>query len=362
MKKLPALAAMITLAACQSPPDAQRRGPDHVDLTWFSIANMYFEIGERRVLADGYITRLPQSLFSGGGGGLARTSQAFKPDVAGVTRVLDAFGGPASVNLLLTGHSHFDHSFDTATWSRLTGAPIIGSPTTCYQAQAERIPSARCSPVSGGEKLALAAGVTMRVIRWNHSGSSEANPEQHDPIELAGPPVPDPANGGLRGGVAEDFPNGGGGRAFLFVVDGAAGRYSWFYQDSASPSDLESPVIVDGRNHGAPLQNLKDALAAEQLESVDLWIGTGGAAIARLVLPVLQPKAYLPVHWDGLWNPFSDGVRQPFSDPALEALLNASGVQLVKPVQYFDKWRLDATGIRPMSNDAVRTAAGIAAR
>jgi hypothetical protein len=35
--------------------------------------------------------------------------------------------------LLLTGHSHFDHSFDTAAWSRLTGAPIVGSKTTCLQ-------------------------------------------------------------------------------------------------------------------------------------------------------------------------------------------------------------------------------------
>lgn len=359
MKQLAGLIALV-LVACRSPLVAEVKGPDHVDITWFSIANMYFEVGDRRIVADGYVTRLPQEIFSGGGGGLARTARAFRPDVAAVTRVLDAFGGPSSVNLLLTGHSHFDHSFDTATWSRLSGAPIIGAPTTCFQAQAERIPAARCTPVLGGEKIAIAPGVTMRVIRWNHSGSSDANPEQHDPIELAGPPVPDAATGGLRGGVAEDFPNGGGGRAFLFVVDGPAGRYSWFYQDSASASDLESPVIIDGRNYGAPLQNLKDALQAENLDSVDLWIGTGGAAVARLVLPALKPKACLPVHWDGLWNPFQAGVQQPWFDPQLEALLVSSGVELIRPTQYMDKWRLDADGIRPISNDAVRQLLGIA--
>jgi hypothetical protein len=32
------------------------------------------------------------------------------------------------------------------------------------------------------------------------------------------------------------------------------------------------------------------------LESVDLWTGTGGAAVAKLVLPLRRPKAYLPVH------------------------------------------------------------------
>ena len=68
---------------------------------------------------------------------MRRRSRPFTPDVAAVTRVMDALGRPTRVNLLLTGHSHWDHSFDTATWSKLTGARIIGSKTTCLQAQAE---------------------------------------------------------------------------------------------------------------------------------------------------------------------------------------------------------------------------------
>jgi L-ascorbate metabolism protein UlaG (beta-lactamase superfamily) len=329
--------AGLALLACNLAGAAATNGPAHVDITWLSIANMYFQVGERHILVDGYITRLPQSAFSGGGGGLARTSQAFTPDVAAVTRVMNALGGPRSVDLLLTGHSHFDHSFDTATWSRLTGAPIIGSPTTCLQARAAGIPASRCTPVYGGERIAIASGVSLRVIRWNHSGSSSANPEQHDPVELEAPPVPDPRNGGLHGGVAEDFPNGGGGRALLFVVNGPHGRYSWLYQDSASAEDLEVPIVIDGKDYGAPLENLKAALRSEGLESVDLWIATGGAPVARLVLPVLKPRAYLP----------------------LQALLAAAGVQLIRPRQYLDKWRLDATGMHAMANEAARQALGI---
>jgi hypothetical protein len=34
------------------------------------------------------------------------------------------------------------------------------------------------------------------------------------------------------------------------------------------------------------------------LESVDLRIGAS-AAVAKPVLALLRPKAYLPVHWDG---------------------------------------------------------------
>ena len=333
-------------------------GPPFVDITWMSISNVYYELGSLRVLTDGYITRLPQSAFSGGGGGLATTREPFKPDVAAVTKVLTALGGPASVNLLLTGHSHFDHSFDTATWSRLTNARILGSKTTCLQAMAETIPADRCTAVNGGERISLADGVTLRVVRWNHSGDSATNPEQHNPIELDTVPRPDPQTGGLRAGVAEDFPNGGGNRAFLFVVDGADGRFSWFFQNSASAADLHVPIVVGGTNYGAPLDNLRAALKAEGLESVDLWIASGGAPIAQLVVPVLKPKAYLPVHWDGLWGAFEAGVPRPFSDPALEAFLQKSGVQMVKPLQYMDRWRLDRQGVRSVANEAQKQALG----
>ncbi len=350
---------VVLIALCLMAP-IRASGPSYVDMTWMSISNIYYELGALRILTDGYITRLPQSAFFGGGGGLATTRQAFKPDVDAVKRVLGALGGPASVNLLLTGHSHFDHSFDTATWSQLTGARIVGSKTTCFQAMAEGIPAGRCTAVYGGEKIPLAEGVTLRVVRWNHSGNPATNPEQHNPVELEAAPRPDPQTGGLRGGVAEDFPNGGGNRAFLFVVDGPDGRFSWFYQNSASAVDLNVPIVVDGTDYGAPIENLKAALKAEGLESVDLWIGTGGLSIAQLVLPVVKAKAYLPVHWDGLWGAFQAGVPQPYSDPPLEEFLAKSGVRLIKPNQYLDKWRLDRKGVRPVTNDVAKQALGFA--
>ncbi len=214
--------------------------------------------------------------------------------------------------------------------------------------------------VYGGEKIPLADGVTLRVVRWNHSGDPATNPEQHNPVELDAPPRPDPQTGGLRGGVAEDFPNGGGNRAFLFVVDGPDGRFSWFYQNSASAIDLNVPIVIGGTDYGAPINNLEAALKAEGLESVDLWIGTGGRSIAQLVLPVIKPKAYLPVHWDGLWGAFQAGVPRPYSDPALEEFLAKSGVTLIRPGQYFDKWRLDRNGVRPVPNDGAKRALGFA--
>jgi L-ascorbate metabolism protein UlaG (beta-lactamase superfamily) len=346
---------VVAMAAAVSP---RAVGPQHVDISWLSISNVYCEFESLRVLTDGYITRLPQAAFFGGGSGLSNTRQAFKPDVAAVQRVLDALGGPSSINVLLTGHSHVDHSFDTATWSKLTGARIIGSKTTCLQTMAQSIPEERCTPVYGGERIVLAEGVTLRVVRRNHSGDPATNPDQHNPAELDVVPRIDPQTGGLRAGVAEDFPNGGGNRGFLFVVDGPEGRFSWFLENSASEIDLGVPIVIAGVNYGAPLDNLKAALVAKGLESVDLWIGSRGVNVAQLVLPILKPKAYLPVHWDDVWRAFNAGVPQPYSNPALEAFLEKAGVQLVKPTQDMDKWRLDRSGIHSVPNTTVKRALG----
>jgi L-ascorbate metabolism protein UlaG (beta-lactamase superfamily) len=351
-----ALAAVLAAVSMRSLSAA---GPSFVDISWFSISNVYYELGPLKIITDGYITRIPQSAFFGGGGGLASTHQPSVPDVAGVTRVMNALGGRSSVNLLLTGHSHFDHSFDTATWSTLTGARIIGSKTTCLQAAAEKVPADRCRAVFGREVIQLADGVTMRVVRWNHSGDPAQNPEQHNPVELTATPVPDAATGGLHAGVAEDFPNGGGNRGYLFTVDGPQGRFSWFFQNSASAVDLQTPIVLDGVDYGAPLENLKFAMKDAGLESVDLWIGSGGRAIAQLVLPVLKPKAFLPVHFDGLYGAFWDGLKQPYKDDALEQMLSAASVKLVRPIQYMDKWRLDRDGVRPVENARVKQVLGL---
>lgn len=114
----------------------------------------------------------------------------------------------------MTGHSHWDHSFDTATWSKLTGAPVVGSRTTCLEAAAQNLPEGRCQPVYGGERIDPAEGISLRVVRW----------------------------------------------------------------------------------------------------------------------------------------------RRPYSDPELEAFLATSHIQLVKPGQYMDKWRLDVDGIAPEANEAIKRA------
>ena len=81
---------------------------------------------------------------------------------------MNAWGGPSSVNLLLTGHSHFDHSFDTGTWSLLTGARIIGTETTSRLARAAGVPDSQVITVRGGEDYSFGS-VSVKVIPSPHS-------------------------------------------------------------------------------------------------------------------------------------------------------------------------------------------------
>lgn len=361
-----ALSATVFVDACNSddgpaPVVAHSDAPQSIRMTYFGIANWTFQIGTLNIMMDGYMSRIPQNYFSGGGGGLAFTTAGYPIDKAGVDKInatLAAAPG-STINLILTGHSHFDHSFDTPYWAKATGAQVIGSQTTCYQMQALGVPTKQCTMVNGGETLQLNDYVTMRVVRWNHSGTHATNPEQHDPVELIGPPTPDAA-GNLKGGVAEDFPNGGGNRGYLFTVKTADGKQlTFFVTNSGAPADLNQPSLTNGVvNFGTPLDSLTKAMSDAKLSGVDLWIGAGGAPVASLTVPVLHPKVYVPNHLGNFFLPFSQGLTPAFSDPTLATYLTQQTISLVPPTQYLDAFVLDASGFRAVDNASMKAKYG----
>ena len=338
-------------------------GPTSVEMTWMSIANWYFKIGGKRILMDAYITRVPEATFYSPAAlpndRYAYTKGAYGIDLPSITKVKDALLGSDKLDYLLTGHSHFDHSWDTPTWSKLTKAPLIGGASTCMQAAAQGVTGDQCRSVSGGEKISLGDDITMRVVRFNHSGDA-SNPIQHFARELYGPPKADPVTGGFRGGVGEDYPNGGGNRAFLFTVDGADGPLSFFLNNSASAFDLDKDIVVDGVNYGSPLGNLAAAMKDAGLTHVDAWIGTGGLPVAQMVVPILHPKTYLPSHWDGLFNSFWAGIPYPYKDDTLATYLKAQKIALVPELQYFDKFVLTRSGVTVADNHVVKSKLGFA--
>ena len=331
---------------------AAANGHAGIDLVWASMANWLLRVGGVEILMDGYFTRLPESLFrQGPTGPLDLTTHPVTPDVEMVRYVHARIGSYRSLDYVLTGHSHFDHSLDSTVWMDLTRARLIGPRTTAYQAIAWGTPARRCSIVEGGETLRLGSA-RVQVIRWNHSGNPGAL--QHDPIELNAVPVPDPETGGLRAGVAEDFPTGGGGRAYLFTVQCGRREVSLLWMNSGSAVDLDVPIVVDGKDHGAPSANLAAALRRARIDRVDLAVMPASVEHLDRVLTIARPRAVIPQHWDGLYQPFLSGMPFRFADPAYQATVAAHDAEMIVPDQFLDAWRLDTRGLRPTPNDAMR--------
>lgn len=361
------------------PIQARNMGPRVVRLTWMSITNWLFEVGNTRIVMDGYITRIPASAFAP----VFDTGEFSVPDSAGIQRVIEALGGNKKVDFILTGHSHFDHSFDTAEWAKLTGAHIIGARSTCLQAFAQGIPDTQCTIVEGGEVLDLGSGVTVHVVRWNHSGDPSGTFGRYlqTPLELVNVPIPDPVTGGLGPGILQDFPQGGGARAYLFTVENPGGRLSWFYSNTGNAATFAQPVIVDEAEFESfalpftkspPLlanleiapqetsarEHLIAAMTEAGLDHVDLWLGFSEASHVAQVVSLIRPDAYIPHHWDGLFFPFFDGLPLPFSNPEVEELLDDEGVTFLPQRQYMDKYKLGANGITPMPNHHIKQKLG----
>jgi len=356
--------AVAVLALATLPATSALAAPSSVELTWMSIANWYFKVGDKRIMMDAYITRIPGPPFFYAppdfpGDQYAYTQKPATVDVDAVKKVRDAVLGMSKLDYMLVGHSHWDHSWDSPTWAKLTGAQMIGGQSSCLQAQAQGVDKAGCRSVSGGEKIVLGDGITMRVVRFNHSGDA-SNPIQHFARELYRPPVPDPATGGLRAGVGEDYPNGGGNRAFLFTIDAADGPLSFFVNNSSSAYDLDRDIVVDGVSYGSPMGNLRAAMADAGLTQVDLWIGTGGKPVAEKIVPIARPKVYIPNHWDGLFNPFWPGMPYPFKDDALKAYLDEQRIPMLPQKQYFDTYVLSRAGVKMEVNHEVKAKLGFA--
>ncbi len=352
--------------------------PQQVLLTWMSVTNWLCEVGTTRILTDGYITRIPQDAFSGVG---FATAAPTKPDEPAIRRLIDALGSSGKIDFILTGHSHFDHSFDTAVWAKLTGARIIGSRSTCLQAVAQGVPSSQCTAVEGGEVLPLGDHVTVRVVRWNHSGdvSTPMGRVLYTPMELVKSPIVPAGAAGLRPGTLQDFPNGGGARAYLFTITTATGPVSWFYSNTGNADTFQRAAAIDEQffttqgfsldnlvfatQEAAPQDNLRAAMKAAGLDGVDVWTGFSDQRLAEVVGTILRPKVHIPHHWDGLFSSFFSGVPFPYTSVAgadgVATALKAQSIALLPPQQYMDKYQLITKGVTPIANEEIKAKLGL---
>lgn len=142
----------LLLAACAHSAPASPTPPrEPIVLTYLGVAGWQLEAAGKTILTDPYFSRP------------ADPDQPLVPDVAAI-----AAHAPAHADLIVVGHSHYDHVLDVAEVARRTGAEVIGSLSTIRVALASGIPENQLTGIAGGEDL-VRSGFTVRVIRSLHS-------------------------------------------------------------------------------------------------------------------------------------------------------------------------------------------------
>jgi hypothetical protein len=299
--------------------------PREVRMTWFGISNFHYQIGELGIMLDGAV------------GFPARDPN---PEV--VTKVREALELEGTIDYVLLGHLHSDHSVDTPEWLKQTGALFIGSSAACAEAAEYGIPTSRLRAVKGGEVFQLSPYVEMHVVKWVHSVSvGQTSP--------------------LSGGI-ETF-------GFLLKIQTPSKVLTMYFSDSgAGGTELVKEHIVDGENRGAPLTNLGLAMQAADLQTFELWQPGPESRIvtqARVIVPTFRPRWLMPHHLGarGGFDLFG-GLHYPYLEsevPKLMSVLDKFDVPLVAPVNYFDAWVYDKQGLRSVDNSLVKTTLGLPA-
>jgi L-ascorbate metabolism protein UlaG (beta-lactamase superfamily) len=117
-----------------------------ISLDWLGCATFRLTLGDLVLFLDAYIDRVPSA------------------PAVGLT-----VGDVRSADFVLVGHSHFDHAWGAERIAISTGAKVVGSHETIRLIRDAEVPESQCVAVSGGERVALSKGVTVRVLPSQHS-------------------------------------------------------------------------------------------------------------------------------------------------------------------------------------------------
>lgn len=321
-----ALLMMTGLGCSGSGDSGNQAAAAEVELTWLGVTHWLVQYRGRTILLDAYLSRPEPGLTTPTEEGLDR-----------MQRVLDAAGAD-SIDLILVGHSHFDHAVDCGAVAMRTGAQVIGTETTCLLALAEGLPAERCTVVGNDDGVDL-EGVSVRAVRTIHTfpeGIGKYDELDEEPTNVWNVP---------HGGVV----------SFLVTFQEET-PFSLFFQSSMAPIDGD-----DGSGEDYPANF--DAVFGD-VEETMLWLapvgfssdeGDLGAYYSRV-----KPRFVVPHHWDGLVPDIEAGVMTSFE--ASDAVLGATdtaGATLVPPEQYFDRFVLTADGVVRSDDAPVQDAFGL---
>lgn len=251
------LLAALILPASAAADDAR------LTLRWLGVAGFALESGDDTILHDPYLSRP---------GLLATLFTRYEPDPA-VLRPLLAPGGRAPelgrADLVLIGHSHFDHLGDAPWIARETGAVVAGSETTVNIARGYGVAPEGVRRVDPGDAFRQGA-FDLRVVE-----------SRHGKIFFGRPP--------LQGTVTEppDAPL----HAFSFKLGDARG-----YLLTHRPTGLRLFVLSSAGLHRPAIEALgREGMRVDVL--LPCVVGRAPDAV-RVLIENLRPRLVVPHHFD----------------------------------------------------------------
>ncbi len=313
-----ALHLLLLLAALAATPVSAADVEGDVEVRWLGVAGFSISSGGTTLLHDPFFTRP---------GMLATLFSRYRPAESVLAPLLaEGSRAPelASANVILVGHSHYDHLGD-APWIALrTGATLVGSATSGNIARGYGLAASDFRRADPGDVLHFGP-FRVRVIE-----------SRHGKVLFGRVPFPgqlsEPATGPIH--------------AFSFLLGDAR-----FYLVTHEPSGLRILTTSSANRHAPAL----DALREEGL-TVDLLLAAPlgrDEHFTRDLVAAVRPRLVVPHHYDSFFLSIDDPDAAAPSDPDdlaafEEELLQAAedeGIALeVRRLDLFETLTLSAPG------------------
>lgn len=246
-------------------PEWRRRGSGHdaaLKIGWFGTASHSVETKTTTLLIDPFVSRQ---------GFLELATRPLAADLGAIQRHL-----PARVDAILCGHSHYDHVADAPAIAKLTGAVLVGSPSTCAWGRAFGLPDEQLAVIPPEGRTLHFGDTTVRFL-----------PSKHGRLMAGRVPLP--------GKV--DVAPGPFGRLFHYRMGGAfgilieAGGTRVYHNGSAD--------LIDAELAGVHADVLLACLAGRH----------GTERYLERLVAHLEPRVIVPTHHDAFFSPLEEGVR-----------------------------------------------------
>lgn len=243
-------------------------GPGALRTVFLGVSTILLDDGDSAVLTDGFFSRP---------GLLRMRFGRLRPDRARIDDGL-RLAGTGRLDAVFVVHSHYDHALDAPEVAAMTGARLIGSPSTRNIARGQGFPDDRFQPVVTGEPFTIGR-FTLTAL-----------PARHSPGDLAPGRIERPLRLPVR---ATDYRTGD-----CYTLHVRHGERELLVHASAH----SLPGALDG--YGADTVYLGIGALGKQDESFreEYW--------ARLVTAT-GARRVVPVHWDDFFRPLDRPLR-PF--------------------------------------------------